>query len=89
LQKVESEDHDFGDLIEEVYLKSLIVCKHHFLQMWILTSHMQEHNNGLSNYSEMVEQTLDLEELDRHNYVIKPDFHERLQELAKKLIEVS
>jgi DNA mismatch repair protein MSH2 len=55
----------------------------------LLTSHTQEHNNGLSKYSEMVEQTLDLEELDRHNYVIKPDFHERLQELAKKLMEVS
>ena len=37
----------------------------------------------------MVEQTLDLEELDRHNYVIKPDFDERLQELAQKLMEVS
>jgi DNA mismatch repair protein MSH2 len=55
----------------------------------LLTSYTQEHNNGLSKYSEMVEQTLDLEELDRHNYVIKPDFHERLQELAKKLMEVS
>ena len=50
---------------------------------------IQEHNTGLSKYSEMVEQTLDLEELDRHNYVIKPDFDERLQELAQKLMEVS
>lgn len=36
----------------------------------------------------MVEQTLDLEELDNHNYVIKPDYDERLGELAEKLGEV-
>jgi hypothetical protein len=36
----------------------------------------------------MVEATLDLEELDRHNYVIKPDYDERLQALANQLIEV-
>jgi DNA mismatch repair protein MSH2 len=36
----------------------------------------------------MVEQTLDLSELDRHNFVIKPDFDPRLQELAENLIEV-
>ena len=37
----------------------------------------------------MVEQTLDLDELDNHNYVIKPDYDSRLQELAAKLTEVS
>lgn len=36
----------------------------------------------------MVEQTLDLNELDNHNYVIKPDYDPRLQELAEKLTEV-
>lgn len=36
----------------------------------------------------MVEQTLDLSELDNHNYVIKPDYDVRLQELANKLSEV-
>lgn len=36
----------------------------------------------------MVEHTLDLSELDRHNYVIKPDYDPRLQELADKLAEV-
>jgi DNA mismatch repair protein MSH2 len=35
----------------------------------------------------MVEQTLDLAELDRHNYVIKPDFDARLQVLSEKLLE--
>ncbi|THH18172.1 hypothetical protein EW146_g2753 [Bondarzewia mesenterica] len=33
-------------------------------------------------YTEMVEQTLDLAELKQHNYVIKPDYDERLQKLA-------
>lgn len=49
---------------------------------------MQEYEASLSKYGEMVEQTLDLEELDRHNYVIKPDYDPKLQELAKKLTEV-
>ena len=36
----------------------------------------------------MVEQTLDLRELERHNYVIKPDYDARLQELAEQLRRV-
>jgi DNA mismatch repair protein MSH2 len=36
----------------------------------------------------MVEATLDLDELDNHNYVIKPDYDDRLSQLAKKLREV-
>lgn len=36
----------------------------------------------------MVEQTLDLEELDNHNYVIKPDYDPKLQVLAEKLANV-
>ncbi|KAJ7442219.1 muts domain V-domain-containing protein [Mycena galericulata] len=35
-------------------------------------------NENLGKYSDMVEQTIDLEELDRHNYVIKPEYDERL-----------
>ncbi|KAJ4478183.1 muts domain V-domain-containing protein [Lentinula aciculospora] len=49
---------------------------------------LREHEDSLSKYSEMVEQTLDLNELDKHNYVIKPDYDPRLQELAAKLTEV-
>lgn len=37
----------------------------------------------------MVEQTIDLKELDNHNYVIKPEYDPRLQELAEKLTQVS
>lgn len=36
----------------------------------------------------MVEQTLDLDELDNHKYVIKPDYDPKLRELSKKLAQV-
>ncbi|THV05363.1 DNA mismatch repair protein [Dendrothele bispora CBS 962.96] len=49
---------------------------------------LKEYDGNLSKYSEMVEQTLDLEEVDKHNYVIKPDYDPRLQELAEKLAEI-
>ena len=35
----------------------------------------------------MVEQTIDLQQLDRHIYMIKPDYDERLQDLSAKIIE--
>ncbi|KDR73457.1 hypothetical protein GALMADRAFT_100108 [Galerina marginata CBS 339.88] len=49
---------------------------------------IKECETNLEKYGEMVEQTLDLKELDNHNYVIKPDYDPRLQELAQKLTEV-
>ena len=49
---------------------------------------MQEAEANLSKYSEMVEQTIDLEELDRHNYVIKPEYDVELKKLADKMAEV-
>jgi len=36
----------------------------------------------------MVEQTIDLQQLDRHVYMIKPDYDERLQALSTKIMEV-
>lgn len=36
----------------------------------------------------MVEATLDLEQLDAHRYVIKPDYNPRLRALADKITEV-
>ncbi len=36
----------------------------------------------------MIEQTLDLNELDNHKYVIKPDYDPKLRELSEKLTEV-
>ena len=49
---------------------------------------IQEYNQNLEKYSEMVEQTLDLEELSSHNFVIKPDYDGRLRALADRLVEV-
>ncbi|KAG1721396.1 DNA mismatch repair protein MutS [Suillus paluster] len=45
-------------------------------------------NDNLVKYGEMVESTLDLAELENHNYAIKPDYDERLQTLADKLVEI-
>ena len=36
----------------------------------------------------MVQQTLDLDELENHNFVIKPEYDERLQTLADRLSDV-
>ncbi|KXN81698.1 DNA mismatch repair protein msh-2 [Leucoagaricus sp. SymC.cos] len=49
---------------------------------------LKEHDSQLAKYGEMVEATLDLEELDKHKYVIKPDYDERLLELVEKRREV-
>ncbi|OBZ78347.1 DNA mismatch repair protein msh-2 [Grifola frondosa] len=49
---------------------------------------LREYDNSLSKYAEMVQQTLDLDELENHNFVIKPDYDARLQELADKLKDV-
>ncbi|PCH44977.1 DNA mismatch repair protein [Wolfiporia cocos MD-104 SS10] len=54
----------------------------------IYLSKLQEFNSNLSKYSEMVEQTLDLDELEHHQFVIKPDFDSRLQALSDKLKEI-
>ena len=42
----------------------------------------------MQKYSELVEQTIDLDELSSHNFVIKPDYDEQLKDLANKLIEI-
>jgi hypothetical protein len=49
---------------------------------------MQEQEKSLLKYSEMVESTIDLEELDRHNFVIKPDYDPGLKEISGRLLEV-
>jgi hypothetical protein len=50
---------------------------------------LREHDTSLSKYGEMVETTIDLNELDNHNYVIKPDYDQKLLELAEKLMKVA
>ncbi len=48
-------------------------------------NHFEEYAANLDKYAEMVEQTLDLSELERHNYVIKPDYDPRLRKLADRI----
>ena len=44
-----------------------------------------DYSNSLGMLIEMVESTIDLDELSNHNYVIKPDFDADLQKYRKKL----
>lgn len=45
----------------------------------------QEHTASLATYQEMVETTIDLSELSRHNFAIKADFDEGLKDLRDQL----
>lgn len=49
---------------------------------------LQELNQHLSKLVEMVEMTIDLDELAHHNYVIKPDFDESLGMIKSQLDQV-
>ncbi|KAK4057387.1 MSH2 protein [Microbotryomycetes sp. JL221] len=46
---------------------------------------LTEYTNSLQPYREMVEETIDLDELDRHNIVIKPEFDDNLGRLKTQL----
>ncbi|KAJ7598643.1 DNA mismatch repair protein [Mycena floridula] len=48
---------------------------------------LKKHMESLSTYSEMVEHTLDLSQLEHHRYVIKPEYDEQLQAYAEKIAE--
>ncbi|KAG1850170.1 DNA mismatch repair protein MutS [Suillus subluteus] len=54
----------------------------------IYTKPFQTVNDDLVKYGEMVGSTLDPEELENHNYAIKPGYDERLQALGDKLVEI-
>ncbi|EIM82088.1 DNA mismatch repair protein [Stereum hirsutum FP-91666 SS1] len=49
--------------------------------------HFEKHATSLSNYADMVEQTLDLSQLEQHKYVIKPDYDQKLMNIASALKE--
>nr|XP_018259687.1 DNA mismatch repair protein MSH2 [Kwoniella dejecticola CBS 10117]OBR81845.1 DNA mismatch repair protein MSH2 [Kwoniella dejecticola CBS 10117] len=48
---------------------------------------LRQHADSLSNYSQMVEDTIDLTELDHHNFVLLPTFDDNLQRLKDQLLE--
>jgi DNA mismatch repair protein MSH2 len=86
---VDAESNDFKALVEDVYLKQLRVrISSYCVPRYESKICRQEFNESLSTYGEMVEQTLDLSELDNHNFVIKPDYDDHLKVLADKLSEV-
>ncbi|KAI9643632.1 MSH2 protein [Ciborinia camelliae] len=46
---------------------------------------LREHNDSLGKLAEMVETTVDLEAMDNHEYIIKPEFDQNLQMIRRKL----
>lgn len=49
------------------------------------TSKLIEYSNSLAKLQEMVETTVDLEALDHHEFIIKPEFDESLRTIRKRL----
>ena len=49
------------------------------------TSKLINHDNSLAKLQEMVETTVDLDALDNHEFIIKPEFDESLRIVRKKL----
>ena len=49
------------------------------------TSKLINHSNSLAKLQEMVETTVDLDALDHHEFIIKPDFDESLKIIRKRL----
>ncbi|KAF9493768.1 DNA mismatch repair protein [Pleurotus eryngii] len=49
---------------------------------------LREHVESLAKYGEMVEETIDLDQLDNHNIVIKPEYDNELKIISEKLAEV-
>ena len=49
------------------------------------TTKLTQHNNSLAKFQEMVETTMDLDAMDSHEYIIKPEFDDSLRIIRKKL----
>ena len=49
------------------------------------TSKLNTHSNSLAKLQEMVETTVDLDALDNHEFIIKPEFDESLRIIRKRL----
>ncbi|KAL8915478.1 MAG: hypothetical protein Q9171_000042 [Xanthocarpia ochracea] len=49
------------------------------------TCRLTEYSTSLAKLQEMVETTVDLEAIDRHEYIIKPEFDEHLRIIRKRL----
>ncbi|WVQ63233.1 uncharacterized protein L199_001384 [Kwoniella botswanensis] len=49
---------------------------------------LQEHSSHLENYIQMVEDTIDLDELKNHNIMLRPEFDENLQQFRAQLLQI-
>ncbi|KAF7323675.1 DNA mismatch repair protein 2 [Mycena kentingensis (nom. inval.)] len=72
-------------LIEALETTRINEEEHSELINEVYLNQLRGFNDNLSKYAEMVEQTIDLDQLERHNYVIKPEYDERLKELADEI----
>lgn len=76
-------------LLDESFIGPIKVCLHQVQagDMWQLTcfANVQTLQDQLSRFLEMVEETLDLDELEHHNFVIKAGFDDRLQTIKSSL----
>ncbi|WWC92204.1 uncharacterized protein L201_007158 [Kwoniella dendrophila CBS 6074] len=48
----------------------------------------REHATNLENYTQMVEDTIDLDELANHNFVLLPSFDDNLQQYKSELLDI-
>ncbi|XP_074662537.1 DNA mismatch repair protein Msh2-like [Tubulanus polymorphus] len=62
--------------------------QHKPLLMAVFTNPAKELLMDFAKFQEMVESTLDFTQIENHEYLIKPDFDENLQELRNKLDEL-
>jgi len=95
LEATELSNPEFQATIEEVFLtelkvrsvptRSLSLGKTQLISLSFDTN--QEYSEALVGLQDLVEQTIDLDEMSSHNYVIKPDFDEDLQKIKEQLIE--
>ncbi|KAJ5918710.1 hypothetical protein N7454_009854 [Penicillium verhagenii] len=68
--------HALGDVMDEDYQTPLE--KEY-------TSKLRSHSDSLARLEEMVETTVDLDALDNHEFIIKPEFDDSLRIIRKKL----
>lgn len=75
-------------LVEQNYLEKLRVSTSEGFDCMAYLFDIQTHDTSLQKYAEMVEATIDLDQLDAHRYVIKPDYNPRLRAHADQIIAV-
>ncbi|CAO1628418.1 unnamed protein product [Parajaminaea phylloscopi] len=77
-----------GDLTQAVADASTSTSAHRDILEETFVQPLREHDSNLSKLVEMVEATLDLDELANHNFVMKPDFDDKLRRIKDSLDEI-